>query len=182
MATMPAILTLLAVAASGFDLWAWWSTTAGTPRSLPLSVPMLVAFVGWYLWRRRDGMDAAAGPALDPMDRVVAKMAAAQPQGMLALLDTSGRVAYASESLASVLGMTSDHLLGRPIHDAVGVGEHDRFAKALATALDGHPSALKLPVLGTDQSLRTLRVILMPRRDDPSAIDSIELQAIRRPA
>jgi PAS domain S-box-containing protein len=175
-AAMSVILTLLGVAALAFDLW-MWRAGAASARMVPLSAPMLGAVIVWLLWRRTGEADPASDAAGDPLARAVAAMASASPEGMVALLDDAGRIAYASDALANALGTAHEHLLGRPIQQTFAVGDHDALTTAFAHARGGRPQAMKLPVLGSDQSLRMLHVALLPRRHDGAAV-CIELHAV----
>ena len=176
-AAMAVILALLGAAALVVDLWMGLNGAAAN-RLVPLSAPILAVSIVWMLLRRPHRAERGVGTGGSPLARAVAQMQATKPIGMVALLDVDGHVAYVSESLALALGAAPEHLVGRPIHQTLAVGDRDALAQSLSAARDGQLPSMKLPVLGNDQSLRTLQLVFGLRRDDPAGASFIELQAM----
>ena len=172
-----ALLVLLALAALAAELWDWL-TPGPAPWSVPLSAPALLLALAWILLYRTTASSQAGSPSVDPATSAAESLAAVEPQGMVALIDSAGCFLFTSTSLAQALGRSRDMLAGRSMQEVIAVAARDQLAKALATALEGQSAHLQWPALGMDQTLRTLRVDLLPRRDLKSKVVCVELLAM----
>jgi len=174
----PHLLAALAIAALGADLWAWWvPATMLAQWPLPLSAPVLLLAVGWIWLRREPVRSTGERSSSDGQTAAAAAWTAAAPQSMLALIDKDGRFIVASPSVADALGVPHEGLAGRAVAELVAVTDREALLAALDKAFDGQSQRLRLAVLGTAATLRTLCLELLPRRDAAAGVPMIEMAA-----
>ena len=175
----PALVSL-ALAALACDLLLILMQSA--PLPFPASaVGVLLLLASFWLNRSTAVTAATATSGSDDQPSTTREMSATTPvsvNALAAFVDSKGTCTHATPAMARWLMRARDEIEGRPLTEAFGTANGPKLAPRLAAALAGSPQRLRISTLQADQSLQTLQLLMLPRRDASGALSGCELLAL----